>query len=116
MGLYRRKDSQFYWMTFKINGKKVKVNESTKTKNKKLAEKIHAKRLTKIEEGRWFPNEAKRRTFEELMGRYMKEYAIPNKSERTVIKDTYSFKRLSEFFGGHKLSEITPQKIADYKW
>jgi integrase len=114
MGLYKRKGSQFYWMTFRIKGKK--IYESTQTTNKKLAERIHAKRLTEIEEGRWFPNEAKRRTFEELMGRYMKEYAIPNKSERTVVKDTYSFKRLAEFFGGHKLSEITPQKIAEYKW
>lgn len=113
MGLYKRKGSQFYWMSFRVNGKK--IYESTKTTNKKLAERIHAKRLTEIEEGRWFPTEAKKRIFEELMGRYMKEYAIPNKSSRTVIKDRCSFKRLSEFFEGHKLSEITPQKIADYK-
>jgi integrase len=113
MGLYKRKDSQFYWMTFKINGKK--VHESTKTANKKLAERIHAKRLTEISEGRWFPNEAKRRTFEELRDRYMKEYAIPNKAHRTIEKDKCSFKRLSEFFGGCTLAEITPQKIANYK-
>jgi integrase len=113
MGLYKRKDSQFYWMTFKINGKK--VNESTKTKNKKLAEKIHAKRLTEIEEGRWFPNEAKRRTFEELKDRYMKEHSSVHKSQSSCDRDVCSFKRLSEFFEGMVLADITPSRISEYK-
>jgi integrase len=113
MGLYKRKGSQFYWMTFRIKGRK--VYESTGTTNKKLADRIYAKRVTEIAEGRWFPNEAKKRTFEELRDRYMEDYAIPNKSPRTVEKDRYSFKRLSESFHGLTLSEITPQRIADYK-
>jgi len=113
MGLYKRKGSQFYWMTFRINGRK--VYESTGTTNRKLSEKIYAKRVTEIAEGKWFPNEAKKRTFEELRDRYMKDYALPNKSPRTVEKDRYSFKRLSEFFGGLTLADITPHRIADYK-
>ncbi|MDA8103784.1 MAG: tyrosine-type recombinase/integrase [Nitrospiraceae bacterium] len=113
MGLYKRKGSQFYWMTFRINGRK--ICESTGTTNRKLSERIHAKRVTEIAEGKWFQNESKRRTFEELRDRYMSDYAIPNKSPRTIEKDTYSFKRLSQFFGGLTLSEITPHRIADYK-
>ena len=45
----------------------------------------------------------------------MSEYAVPNKAPRTVEKDRYSFKRLSEVFDGLSLAEITPQRIADYK-
>lgn len=64
MGLYKRKGSQFYWMSFRVDGRR--FFESTGTTNKKLAERIYAKRITEIAERRWFPNEAKKRTFEEL--------------------------------------------------
>ncbi len=46
MGLYKRKCSQFYWMSFRINRRR--IFESTETTNKKLAEKIYAKRLTEM--------------------------------------------------------------------
>lgn len=51
MGLYKRKGSQFYWMTFQVDGRR--IFESTKTSNKKLAEKIYAKRQAEIVEGRF---------------------------------------------------------------
>lgn len=111
MGLYRR--GKTYWFTITHNGKRMQA--STGTANKKLAERIHAKALSDVYEGKWFQNEARRRTFEELKERYMAEYAIPNKAPGTVEKDRYSFKRLSEVFSGCSLAEITPQRIADYK-
>lgn len=113
MGLYKRKDSRFYWMSFRINGRT--VFESTGTPNRKLAEKIHARRLSDIIEGRWFPDEAKHRIFEELRDRYMKEHSQVYKTPKSTLRDETSFKHLSKFFGGLTLAEITPARISEYK-
>ena len=114
MGLYKRKGSKFYWMSFRINGRR-RIWESTGTPNKKLAEKIHARRLSEIAEGRWFPVEAKRRIFEELRDRYMKEHSQVYKTPKSTLRDETSFKHLSKFFGGLTLAEITPARISEYK-
>ncbi|MDD5434574.1 MAG: tyrosine-type recombinase/integrase [Nitrospira sp.] len=113
MGLYKRNSSQFSWMSFRINGRR--IFESTETTNKKLAEKIYAKRLTEITEGKWFFNEARKRTFEELRDKYMTEHSKINKTPTTQVRDGSAFKRLSGFFGGLMLLEITPAQISDYK-
>ena len=113
MGLYKRNSSQFYWMSFRISGRR--IFESTETANKKLAKKIYAKRLTEITEGKWFPDEARKRRFEELKEKYMTEHSKINKTETTYIRDGSAFKRLSGFLKGLMLSEITPAKISDYK-
>lgn len=113
MGLYKRNRSQYYWMSFRINGRR--AFESTETTNRKLAEKIYAKRLTEITEGKWFPNEARRRTFEELRERYMAEHSRVHKTPTTVVRDQSAFKNLSGVFNGLMLAEITPARISDYK-
>lgn len=113
MGLYKRNGSQFYWMSFRINGRR--AFESTETANKKLAEKIYAKRLTEITEGKWFPNEARKRTFEELRTRYMTEHSKVYKTAKSSTRDESAFKCLSTVFAGLMLSGITPAKIFDYK-
>lgn len=113
MGLYKRNGSQFYWMTFRIDSKK--VSESTGTANKKLAEKIYAKWVTEIAEGKWFPNEAKKRTFEELKTRYMEEHSRINKTPSSCLRDVSSFKNLIRLFGGMRMADISPSKISEYK-
>ena len=113
MGLYKRNSSQFYWMSFRVNSRR--IFESTETTNKKMAEKIYAKRLTEITEGKWFQNEARKRRFEELREKYMTEHSMINKTPTTQVRDISAFKRLSEFFGGLMLIDITPAKISDYK-
>lgn len=113
MGLFRRRDSRFWWMELRVNGKRLK--ESTKTANRKLAERIHAKALTEIEEGRWFSNESRTRTFEELRDRYMREHSKVNKAPKSSLRDESSFKHLSAFFGGMTLAELTPARISEYK-
>lgn len=113
MGLYKRKGSQYYWMTFRVNGKK--IYESTETRNKKLAETRHAKRLVETADGKWFPSEAKKRTFEELKERYMNEHSKIHKTSKSTLRDESSFKHLSSYFKGLKLSEILPARISEYK-
>jgi integrase len=113
MGLYKREGSQFYWMTFRVNSRK--VYESTKTTNKKLAERIFAKRITEVTEGRFFSNVARERKFEELREKYMKEHSRVHKAPKSSVRDEGSFKHLSRFFTGFTLAEIRPEAISKYK-
>ena len=113
MGLYKRKGSPFYWMTFRINGRK--IAESTKTQNRKLAERIYSKKVTEIAEGKYFANEARKRTFEGLRDRYMTEHSKIYKSDSSYQRDISTFKNLSNFFAGKTLFEITPASITEYK-
>jgi hypothetical protein len=92
MGLYKRKDSQFYWMTFRVNGKKISL--SAETANRKLAERIHAKRLTEIAEGKWFDKVAVPDvTMAEVLDRYMKEVS-PTLAPTTDFRNSQMVKNL----------------------
>ena len=113
MGLYKKNSSQFYWMSFRVNSRR--IFESTETTNKKMAEKIYAKRLTEITEGKWFPNEARKRTFEEVKERYMAEHSKIYKTLKSSRRDEGAFKCLSNIFGSLMLAEITSAKISDYQ-
>src|SRR4030065_816963 len=112
MGLYKRNGSQFYWMSFRVNGRR--IFESAETTNKKMAEKIYAKRLTEITEGKWFPNEARKKSFKELKDRYMAEHSKIYKTPNSSRRDEGAFKCLSNMFGSLMLSEISSAKISDY--
>ena len=52
MSLYRRENSKVWWVNVQTKGRRIRI--SIETKNKKLAEKIEAKIITDIQEGRWF--------------------------------------------------------------
>ncbi len=72
MGLFKRKNSPYYFMKFQANG--VRIYESTKTKNKKLAEEIYLNRRNEIINGiepmiRKEP--VKFSTFSELADKYL---------------------------------------------
>ena len=103
MGLYKRKDSSSYWMSYRAEGKK--QQESTGTANKKLAQQIYAKRQTEVTEGKWFSQEQKRKTFDELRERYMKEHSKVHKTEKSHVRDKSSFNHLTEFFTKRTLAE-----------
>lgn len=113
MGLYKRKDSQFYWMGFRINGKK--VSESTGTTNKKLADQIHAKRLVEIAEGKWFGKVATPNvTMAEVLARYLKEVS-PNLSPTTDQRNVQMVKNLEAFLGNSLIKDVTPSLVSRYK-
>ncbi len=94
MGLYKRCGSKFYWMFFTVNGER--IYESTTTANKKLAEKIHAKRITEIVEGKWFDPHTKKRTFKEMIQKYESEYLCKKKYR---ARDKSILKHLGKYFG-----------------
>ena len=74
-------------MTFRVNGKK--VCESTKTANKRLAEKIYSKQVTDITEGRWFEQQDRKKTLGEMIERFKAEYT--GETERLLPEGSGSF-------------------------
>jgi integrase len=104
MGLYRR--GKIFWFTIMQNGKRIQV--STKTDNKKLAERIYSKAIYDIQEDRWFETQRLRRiTFDEMVEKYLNNYAKQ--------RDPYTAKILLSFFTGYKLFQITTALIAEYR-
>lgn len=115
MGLYRRKDSSVWWMSFVVNGKQ--HQKPTGTSDKKLAEAILAKVTTQIVEDKWFEKDlSKEITLKEMIERYEREY--------TEIKDYYQkardksiFKHLYAFFGENVTLEEVNARVGSYqKW
>ena len=104
MGLYRR--GKIFWFSISYQGKR--MQESFKTDNRKLAEKLYAKVLTDIVEGRYFETTKLKTTkFEEMTDKYLKEHAH-SRDPRTV-------KTLLTFFTGYMLSEIKTRVIAEFR-
>lgn len=116
MGLYKRKDSQYYWMSFRINGRNIAF--STKTKNKKLAEHIHAKRLVEMTEGVSNVHNvtyiAETATMNEVFERYLKEVS-PLLSPTSHVRNMQIIKKLKPVFGKYMVSEVTTAIVSRYK-
>ena len=114
MGLYRRKDSDIWWMSFSVNN--VRHRRTTETSDRKLAEKIYAKVQTQITEGKWFELDAGRQhTFDEMMEKYLREYSRVHKAESTYRKDKALLGHLNKVFSGLTLNQITSRMITEYK-
>jgi integrase len=110
MGLYKRKGSKFYWMTFTENGRRRFV--STKTTNKRHAEKIYARIVTDANEGKLLPVGSVRRTLKDMIEKYDTEYTSQKKYQS---RDRSIFKHLKEFFGEDTLLKDIEMSIIDYE-
>ncbi len=103
MGLFKRKNSPYYFMKFQANG--IRIYESTKTKNRKLAEEIYLNRRAEIIAGiepvRRF--EIEDITFSELSSKYL-EY-IPGRL-RSYPSQKVLINKLVKVFGNIKLNAI----------
>jgi integrase len=104
MGLYRR--GKIFWFSIMQNGKRIQV--STLSDNRKLAERIYAKALMDMQEGVWFEKQkAKSVTFGEMVEKYLQKY------HRS--RDEHSVKKLLPVFDSYTLAEITTEMISDYR-
>jgi integrase len=104
MGLYRR--GKIFWFTIMQNGKRIQF--STKTENKKLADRIHAQAITEMQEGIWFEKQkAKTTTFQEMTEKYLQKYYR--------LRDVHTLKRLLPVFGQLKLAELKTEIVSDYR-
>ena len=102
-----------WWVCIRHKGKK--IQRSLETDNKNLAVSIEAKLRTELTEGKYFDkHEGERRTFEEMVDRFIKEHA-PKVSLNMQKSYEASLSNLLPYFGDFELSAITPKKIAEYK-
>lgn len=114
MGLYRKKNSVFWWMSFTVDGAQIK--KSTGTEDKRIAEAILGKIKAMIIEGKWFDvGQAKLHTFEQLMDEYITTHSSVNKTSETCQRDRDYVKHLSRIFGGLALDKINPETVTAYK-
>jgi integrase len=112
MGLFRR--GKIFWFTIMANGRR--IQRSTGTENKRLAENIFAKVKTQLVEGKWFEiGEAKLHTFDEMMEKYLREHSAINKAPTSHENDKCYVRHLSKVFSGLTLDKITPKLINEYK-
>jgi integrase len=111
MGIYKRKDSKNWYISFSVNGKQ--VCESIGSPYKGDAERALKKRLGEVVDGKY---EIRRSVisprFEDFAGEYL-EYSIANK--RSWARDRTSIRNLLNYFRGYKLNNITPWLIEKYK-
>lgn len=113
MGLYKRKDSQFWWMAYMVKGGQ--RCESTKTSSKDLAKKIWKTREAEITLGRFrvgWPGE--RMTFAELCEEFFDSHSStlsPKSQENHRILG----KHLQDYFGDRRLTEIDEQGVVEYR-
>ena len=107
------KRSDIWWTCISHNGRK--IQKSLETSDKKLAQAIEAKIRTEIVEGKYYEKLiGQRKTFNDMMDRFMKDYA-PTVSLNTQEGYKYYLKNLKRFFGNPGLMSITPKVVAKYK-
>lgn len=103
MGLYKRKDSQVWWMNFSTNNRQ--YYKSTRTGDKKIAQRIYDSIKGKIALGKWIPEEKQQeeRTFRDLSQSYLdwckgrqRSYDVKRYIINSLLR-TYEHYLLSDF-------------------
>ena len=113
MGLYKRKDSRFWWMAYTVKGEQ--RCESTKTPSKELARKILQKREAEIVLGRFKVGWAgERMTFAQLSEEFLRSHSSTLSAKSQENHRNFS-KNLRAYFGERKLTEIDERAVVDYR-
>lgn len=109
MGLYKRDNSNVWWMAFTANGKHICV--STGCTNKRMAQKVLDLRRAEILEGRLRLPKSNPPKLDAWAEQFLGTVQHPNTQRvyRSCIKS------LNEFFGPVRLPEITPESIERFK-
>jgi integrase len=114
VGVYKRKNSPNWYISYYHNGERVREAVSLK---KSDAQKVLAQRLTAIQEGKHpvLRNRKKQKiTSAEFSKTYITDYSKPNK--KSYKSDIYRLKSsIVPFFGDMQISEIDSSHIAQYK-
>lgn len=115
MGLYRRKDSQIWWMGFSYE--KQQFQRSTGTEDEKVAKEILTRLQAKIALNMWHPEtlqkeEVKEYTFRELTGKYRDWIKGRQKSAKWK---RYVIDQLLEKFGDMGLNTFDTQILEQFQ-
>src|SRR3972149_9917226 len=110
MSLYKRKDSPYWWMSFRVEGRR--ILESTGTNNKRLAARKYKNRLIELQETQ-FGSQVKidgKTPFCDLANQVLKwaEWQRAYKDKQTHVK------YLIKAFGRLKLKDFTTLRVEFY--
>jgi integrase len=104
MGLFKK--NKIYYFAIMRDGRR--IQRSTGSKNKKLAQEIYDKVYHEIVGGKWFKKEkARNKTFHQVWDRYEAKGYVKQ-------RDKYTIKQLLPFFGYKTLAEIETIDVEDY--
>jgi len=113
VGLYKRKDSRFWWMGYTANGEQ--LYESTKTGSKDLARKILKQREAEIVLGRFKVGWAgERMTFAALCDDFLSSHSSTLSANSQENHRIFT-KHLRDFFGDRTLTEIDEGAVVNYR-
>ncbi len=101
-----------YWIDYYVNGHRKRERIGP---DKRLAETVLRKRKVEIAEGRFLEKrQAITTTFNELADAYL-HYATYQQQKRSWTRDRTSATILKAYFGGKRLTELTPALIEQYR-
>jgi integrase len=113
VGLFKRKDSRFWWIGYTLNGEH--HYESTKTTSKELAIKIWKHRDSEITLGLFKVGwQGERIAFGQLCEEFERSH-FAGLAKNTVRGHRSYIKHLKAFFGDSKLDRITVEMIEKYR-
>jgi integrase len=113
LGLYKRKASRFWWMSYTMNGEQ--YCQSTKTDSRELATKVWKKRESEIVLGLFKVGWAgERMMFEQLVAEFERSH-FAGLTENTVRGHRGYLKHLKAFFGESRLDRITVEMVEEYR-
>lgn len=106
MGLYRRRESKVWWMSYMKDGRQHR--ESSGSTNKKLAEKFLTLRTAQVFEERWSLPRSK----SPRLGAWVEEFLKSVSHDKTLSRYQSSINNILSYFGKNvRLSEITVESI-----
>ena len=113
MGIYRRPDSQTWWMSMQINGQRARLN--TMVEDRQLAEELFCAWKTEIARARWLgaPSPDGDHTVAELLTQYLK-MVTPRKSSGSQERDRITLARFATRWGKLLLRDLTTLLIEEY--
>jgi integrase len=110
MSVFRKQG--VWWIDYYVNGhrKRERIGH-----DKRLAETVLRKRKVEIAEGKYLDKQRPVTTmFDELADAYL-NYAIYQQQKRSWTRDRTSLTMLKAYFGGRRLTEVTPALIGQYR-
>jgi integrase len=113
MGLYRRTDSRFWWMSYTWKGEQ--HFESTKSRSKALAKKILNKREGEMAMQMFkVGQQGERMSFRELCAEFESAH-LPTLAVRTQTNVRDFVENMRKFFGDCSLADVDAKSITDYR-
>ena len=113
MGLYRRNDSRFWWMSYTWKGEQ--HFESTKTTSKALANKILDRREGEITMQMFNLGwQGDRMSFSELCDEFQAAH-VPTLAKHTQINVRNFLGNMRKFIGDRSLADIDSKLVTDYR-